>query len=46
VLSYCDGKRTVGEVRALVERDHPALFPSRHALSAFITRVLAWDTGE
>jgi protein arginine N-methyltransferase 1 len=46
VLSYCDGQRTIGEVQALVERDHPALFPSKQATLSFITRVLAWDTGE
>lgn len=46
VLSYCDGQRTVAEVQALVERDHPALFPSKQATESFVTRVLAWDTGE
>ena len=44
VLSYCDGKRTVSEVQQLVERDHPALFPSRQAATSFITQVRAWDT--
>jgi hypothetical protein len=46
VLSYCDGRRTVGEVQALVEREHPALFPSKQATDSFIRRVLAWDTSE
>jgi protein arginine N-methyltransferase 1 len=46
VLSYCDGKRTVAEVQALVDRDHPALFPSEQAAASFVTRVLAWDTGK
>ena len=40
----CDGTRTVAEVRALVERDHPALFPTRQAAVSFIAKVLAWDT--
>ncbi len=46
VLSYCDGQRTIAEVQALIERDHPALFPSKQGAAAFIARVLAWDTGE
>ena len=46
VLSYCDGNRTVAEVQALVERDHPELFPSKRATAAFVTQVLARDTGE
>ena len=44
VLSYCDGQRTVAEVQALVNKDHPALFPSAQATSSFITEVLSWDT--
>jgi protein arginine N-methyltransferase 1 len=44
ILSYCDGQRTVEEVQTLVERDHPALFPSKQATTSFITRVLAEDT--
>jgi protein arginine N-methyltransferase 1 len=44
VLSYCDGHRTVTEVQALVERDHPKLFASKQAATSFITQVLAWDT--
>ena len=44
VLSYCDGTRTVAEVQALVERDHPDLFPSRHATRSFVRSVLEWDT--
>ena len=46
VLSYCDGKRTIAEVQALVQRDHPDLFPSAQATSSFVTQVLSWDTGE
>lgn len=46
VLSYCDGSRTVAEVEALVKKDHPDLFPSKQAMSLFVTEVLAWDTGE
>jgi protein arginine N-methyltransferase 1 len=46
VLSYCDGQRTIAEVQALIERDHPGLFPGKQATISFITRVLAWDTGK
>jgi len=46
VLSYCDGRRTVAEVQALVQRDHPDLFPSAQATSSSITQVLSWDTNE
>jgi protein arginine N-methyltransferase 1 len=46
VLSYCDGQRTVAEIQALVQRDHPDLFPSAHATSSFVTQVLSWDTSE
>ena len=44
VLSYCDGQRTVAEIQALVQRDHPDLFPSAQATTSFVTQVLAWDT--
>jgi len=44
VLSYCDGKRTVADVQALVERDHPDLFPSPQATASFVRGVLAKDT--
>ncbi len=46
VLSYCDGKRTLADVEALVLRDFPKLFPSAQATSNFITAVLASDTCE
>jgi hypothetical protein len=46
VLSYCDGQKTVAEVQALVQRDHPQLFPSSQATSSFITQVLSGDTSE
>ena len=46
VLSLCDGKRTVAEVQALVQREHPDLFPSAQATSSFVTQVLFWDTNE
>jgi protein arginine N-methyltransferase 1 len=46
VLSYCDGRRTVAEVQALVQKEHPDLFPSAHATSSFIARVLSRDTSE
>ena len=44
VLSYCDGERTVAEVQALVQRDHPALFPSPEATMKFVNQVLSLDT--
>jgi protein arginine N-methyltransferase 1 len=44
VLSYCDGKRTVAEVEALVLQTHPDLFPSQQAADAFVRKVLASDT--
>jgi len=46
VLSYCDGKRTAAEVQALVQREHPHLFPSEQATLAFVQRTLAWITRE
>jgi hypothetical protein len=46
VLSYCDGQRSLADVQALVQREHPQLFPSAHAMSTFITEVLSWDTSE
>jgi SAM-dependent methyltransferase len=46
VLSYCDGEQTIEQVEALVIRDHPDLFPSTSATSAFVRSVLQWDTGE
>jgi hypothetical protein len=46
VLSYCDGLRTVAEVQALVQREHPDLFPSARGFASFVTRVLSWNTGE
>jgi hypothetical protein len=44
VLSYCDGKRTVGEVQSLVLENHPDLFPSATATRDFVNRVLSCDT--
>jgi protein arginine N-methyltransferase 1 len=46
LLSYCDGKRTISEVEALVICKHPDLFPSPEATSSFAKRVLMWDTSE
>ena len=46
VLSYCDGEQTIEQVEALVNRDHPDLFPSAIATSTFVRSVLQWDTGE
>ena len=43
-LSYCDGQRTVAEVQALVQHDHPKLFPSAQASVSFVAQVLSWDT--
>ena len=46
VLSYCDGKRTIGEVQKIVLDEHPDLFPSIDATKSFVTRVLSCDTSE
>ena len=46
VLSYCDGQRTIAEVEALVQREHPNLFPSEVAATSFIRRVVIRDTGK
>ena len=46
VLSYCDGQRTIAEVEALVQREHPNLFPSGLAATSFIRTVVARDTGK
>ena len=37
---------SVAEVQALVQREHPELFPSVQATSSFVTQVLSWDTSE
>ena len=44
VLSYCDGQRSVSQVRLAVLRDHPALFPSPDEISRFVNAVLRQDT--
>ncbi len=44
VLSYCDGTRTVADVIAVVQTEHPDLFATEDATVAFVTSVLAWDT--
>lgn len=44
VLSYCDGKRTVAEIHNLVRKEHPELFPTAEATTAFVDQVLAWNT--
>jgi protein arginine N-methyltransferase 1 len=46
ILSYCDGKRTVAQIEALVQREHPNLFPSTAAAGNLIRHVLTWDTTE
>jgi len=46
VLSYCNGQRTVADIQALVQREHPDLFPSARAVSSFVARVLSRDTSE
>lgn len=44
VLSYCDGQRTIGEIRAAVLQDHPGLFPTQEETSRFVDIVLAQET--
>lgn len=44
VLSYCDGKRTAGEIEQAVLRDHPDLFPTPREISSFVAQVLGRDT--
>ncbi len=44
VLSYCDGRRTVGEIEEAVLRDHPQLLPSTAEISRFVAQVLSGDT--
>jgi hypothetical protein len=46
VQSYCDGRRSVAEIEALVQREHTELFPSAQATSSFVRHVLEWDTSE
>jgi hypothetical protein len=46
VLSFCDGKRSVAEIEALVQKEHPDLFPSPKATERFVRKVLAWGTSE
>lgn len=46
ILGYCDGKRTIAEIEALVCLEHPDLLPSQEATRKFIRRVLTSDTGE
>ena len=41
VMSYCDGRRSVAEIRAAVLKDHPDLMPSKQATEEFITDWLA-----
>lgn len=44
VLGYCDGRRTVREIEAAVQRDHPSLMPTPKAISDFVVAVLGRDT--
>jgi len=44
VLGYCDGRRTLREIEALVLRNHPGLFPSDQEISRFVVHVLSRDT--
>jgi protein arginine N-methyltransferase 1 len=46
ILSYCDGKRSVAEIEALMQRDHPQLFSSVAAAEKLIRHVLARDTSK
>jgi SAM-dependent methyltransferase len=44
VLGYCDGVRTVAEIREAVLREHPALFPSADAIVRFVSSVIQRET--
>lgn len=41
VMSYCDGQRSIAQIRDAVLRDHPDLLPSRQASEDFINDWLA-----
>lgn len=43
VLGYCDGRRTVREIEAVVLLKHPDLFPSASEVSRFVAQVLHRD---
>ena len=43
VLAYCDGRRTAGEIEALVLRDHADLFATRAETARFVAGVLRGD---
>jgi hypothetical protein len=40
VLSYCDGKRSNGQIQQAVLRDHPELFPSQAEIERFVMATL------
>ena len=44
VLGYCDGQRTVAQIQAAVQREHPDLFPSPAEISRFVSAVLSNST--
>ena len=44
ILSYCDGKRTIAEIEAIVRDKHADLFPSARATERFVRQVLTRDT--
>jgi hypothetical protein len=39
VLGYCDGQRTLAEIRALIAEHHPDLLPSPQETERFVTSV-------
>ena len=40
LLALCDGKRTIAEIEAELQRRHPELFASRDAAGAFVAEVV------
>jgi Methyltransferase small domain len=44
ILGYCDGKRTLEEIRALLRNKHPDLFLNERALESSLARALAGST--
>ena len=44
VLSYCDGHRSVSQIREVVLCNHPGLFPSMEEVNRFVDVVLAQET--
>ena len=44
VMGYCDGHRTVAQIRETVLHDHPDLFPSPSEITRFVDAVLGGNT--